>query len=204
MIVPRPPSWRIPVNPLRLLLVATVLARIGLPANLAISTYLKDGFTPAAIASDSQGNVYLAGGAVIDTAAQTTGAIVVKVDPKVTEYLYLAYLDSAASDQVSGIVIDGSGNAYITGWTTNPNFPVVGGGAIGTAPTGSSDTRSFVTKLNPQGSVVFSALIGGSAMSTARPSRSRPKARSSLAEWLRQRISTPGAYTCRTRPTSGS
>jgi uncharacterized protein (TIGR03437 family) len=156
------------VNPLRLLLVATIMVRIGLPANLAISTYLKDGFTPTAIASDSQGNVYLAGSTVIDAAAQTTGAIVAKVDPKATEYLYLAYLDSAASDQVSGIAIDGSGNAYITGWTTNPNFPAVGGGALGTAPTGSSDTRSFVTKLNPQGTVVFSVLIGGSAMSTAR------------------------------------
>src|ERR1700677_2136640 len=168
MIVPRPPLWRIPVNPLRLLLVATIMVRIGLPANLAISTYLKDGFTPTAIASDSQGNVYLAGSTVIDAAAQTTGAIVAKVDPKATEYLYLAYLDSAASDQVSGIAIDGSGNAYITGWTTNPNFPAVEGGALGTAPTGSSDTRSFVTKLNPQGTVVFSVLIGGSAMSTAR------------------------------------
>jgi uncharacterized protein (TIGR03437 family) len=144
------------------------MVRIGLPANLEISTYLKDGFTPAAIASDSQGNVYLAGSAVIDAASGTTGAVVAKLDSKAIQYLYLVYLDSAASDQVSAIAIDGSGNAYITGWTTNPNFPVVGGGALGTLPTGSGDSRPFVTKLNPQGEVVYSVLIGGSATSTAR------------------------------------
>ena len=45
---------------------------------------------------------------------------------------------------------------------------MVGGAALGTAPTSSTDTRSFVTKLDPQGTVVFSLLIGGSAMSTAK------------------------------------
>jgi len=120
------------VNPLRLLFFATIMVRIGCPANLAISTYLKDGFTPTAIASDSEGNVYLAGSAVIDGDSQTTAAIVAKLDSKATQYLYLLYLDSAASDHVSGIAIDGLGNAHITGWTTNPNFPVVGGGALGT------------------------------------------------------------------------
>ena len=89
------------MNPVRLLFVAAIMTQIGWPAKLVISTYLKDGFTPAAIASDSQGNIYLAGAAVIDAASQTTAAIVAKLDPKATEYLYLAYLDSAASDQVS-------------------------------------------------------------------------------------------------------
>ena len=82
------------------LLLAAATVRTGLPANLIISTYLKDGFTPSAIASDLQGNIYLAGSAVIDAASQATGAVVAKLDPKATQYLYLAYLDSAASDQV--------------------------------------------------------------------------------------------------------
>ena len=155
------------MNILRSLILAAATMSTCRPANLAISTYLKDGFTPTAIASDPQGNIYLAGIAVIDPASQTTGAVVVKLNPKVTQYLYLAYLDSAASDQVSAIAIDGAGNAYIAGSTTNPNFPAVAGAALGTAPTGATDTRSFVTKLNPEGAVVFSVLIGGSAMSTA-------------------------------------
>ncbi len=156
------------MNRLRSFLLAAAIAQTGFPANLVISTFLKDGFTPTAIASDPQGNIYLAGSAVIGPASQSTGALAAKLDPNATHYLYLAYLDSAANDQVTAIAVDAAGNAYITGWTTNPNFPVVGNGALGTAPTGGNDTRSFVTKLNPQGAVVFSVLIGGSAISTAK------------------------------------
>ena len=144
------------------------MSQSAVPATLAVSTYLKAGFTPAAIATDSQGNVYLAGSAVIDATSGATSAVVMKVDPKATQYLYVTYLDSAASDQVSGIAVDGVGNAYVVGWTTNPNFPQVGGSALGEAPASNSDTRSFVIKLSPQGAVMFSTLIGGSAMSTAR------------------------------------
>ena len=96
---PRSPApARTYVNLRNVLLLAAVLAPNGFSANLAISTYLKDGFTPAAIASDSQGNIYLAGSAVIDPASQATGAAVAKVNPKATQYLYFSYLDSASSD----------------------------------------------------------------------------------------------------------
>jgi uncharacterized protein (TIGR03437 family) len=138
------------------------------PASLTVSTFLKDGFTPSAIAADAQGNVYVAGSSIVDPAAQTTGAVVAKLDGKASQFLYLSYFDSAASDQISAITVDSAGNAYIAGWTGNPNFPATGGGALGTAPKSSSDLRSFVAKLNPQGAVVFAVLIGGSVASTAR------------------------------------
>ncbi|HZT33431.1 MAG TPA: SBBP repeat-containing protein [Bryobacteraceae bacterium] len=168
----------------------------GFSANLAISTYLKDGFTPAAIAADLQGNVYLAGSAVIDPASQATGAAVAKVNPQSAQYLYLSYLDSAASDQVAAIAVDSSGNAYVAGSTTNPNFPVIGGSAFGTAPAGGADARSFVTKLNPQGAVVFSVLIGGSAISTARGIAITPQGRILVSGIAASNgfPSTPGAY----------
>ena len=155
------------MNLLRALFFTAAVAQFGSAATLAISTYLKDGLTPAGIASDPQGNVYIAGTAVTDPLAQTTGAVVLKVNPTATGFLYLTYLDSAASDQVAGIAVDGAGNAYIAGSTSNPNFPVVGGGSLGTAPLSTKDSRPFVMKLNPQGSVVFAVLLGGSATSTA-------------------------------------
>ena len=127
----------------RSLLLAVLLEGTGLPANLALSTYLRDGFIPAAIASDALGNIYIAGSAVIDPASQATSAVVAKIDPKLSQYLYLAYLDSAAIDHVSAIAIDGAGNAYVTGWTTNPNFPVVGGGTLGT-PSGGQPRHAVV------------------------------------------------------------
>ncbi len=147
------------------LFVAAALVPTAWPANLVISTYLKDGFTPSAIASDAAGNIYLAGSAVIDPVSQTMGAVVAKLDPKASQYLYLTYFDSASNDQLSAITVDGAGNAFVAGWTTNPNFPNTG--TLGTAPTSITDTRAFVAKLSPQGSVVFSTLIGGSTTAQA-------------------------------------
>lgn len=51
---------------LRLSFLAAVLVQTCFSANLAVSTYFKDGFTPTAIASDTQGNILVAGSAVID------------------------------------------------------------------------------------------------------------------------------------------
>jgi hypothetical protein len=147
---------------------AAALVQTAWPASLTVSTFLKDGFTPTAIAADPHGNVYIAGSSVIDPTAETTSAVVAKVNSKASQYLYLTYFDSAASDQISAVAVDSAGNAYITGWTGNPNFPSTDGGALGTAPTSSSDLRSFVAKLNPQGVLVFAVLIGGSVASTAR------------------------------------
>ena len=153
---------------LRLFFLAALVAPVASSANLAISTYLKAGLIPTAITADSQGDIYLAGSAVIDPVSGATSAVVVKVDPKVTQYLYVAYLDSAAPDSIAGIAVDGAGNAYVAGTTSNANFPAIGGGALGTPPTSDADGRSFVTRLDAQGAVVFSVLIGGSAASSAR------------------------------------
>ena len=135
-------------------------------ANLAISTYLKVGFNPTAIASDSAGDLYLAGSTLIDPTSKTMSAVVAKLDPKASQFLYLIYFDSAANDRLSSIAVDSAGNAYVAGWTTNPNFPNAGA-ALGTAPTSSTDTRAFVAKLSPDGAVVFSVLIGGAATAQA-------------------------------------
>ncbi len=133
-------------------------------ADLAYSTYLRDGFTPTAMTSDAQGNLYIAGSAVTDPISRTTSAVVAKLDPKASRYLYLEYLDSAASDTISGLAIDSAGNLLVTGTTSNPYFPVTGN-ALGSAPSGANDTRAFVTRLSPNGVVLLSVLIGGSATS---------------------------------------
>ena len=159
------------MNAFRLLILAAALAPSCFPATLAVSTYFKDGFTPNAIASDAQGNIFIAGSAVIDPASGTFSAAVAKLNPQASQYVYLTYLDSASSDQVTAIAVDAAGNAYVTGWTTNPNFPVAGGSvgttALGTPPTSAQDPRSYVTKLSPDGAVLFSVLIGGSVASAA-------------------------------------
>jgi uncharacterized protein (TIGR03437 family) len=135
-------------------------------ASLAYSTYLKDGFTPNAMVSDAQGNLYLAGQAVTDPLSGATSAVAVKVDSHASKFLYFVYLDGAGSGTASAITVDSAGNAYIAGTTANPNFPATGG-RLGTLPTGPEDSRTFVTKLSPDGAVIFSVLVGGSASSFA-------------------------------------
>ena len=136
-------------------------------ANFSYSTYLRSGFTPTAMTSDAKGNLYLAGRAVIDPASRMMSAVVMKLDPKASQYVYIQYLDSSATDTIGGIAVDAAGNAYVTGYTTNANFPTTGGAVLGTAPTSSTDPRSFVTKLSPTGVIQFSVLIGGSTASNA-------------------------------------
>jgi len=135
-------------------------------ANLSYSTYLKDGFTPRTMVADAQGNLYISGLIVTDPAAGARSAVVAKLDPLASGFLYLAYLDSTASDNLTSIAVDAAGNAYVTGSTSNPNFPSTGG-TLATPPANAQDSRSFVTKLGPSGAVLFSVLVGGSAASSA-------------------------------------
>ena len=133
---------------------------------LMYSTYLRDSFTPHAIATDSSGNIYLAGNAIVDPATSQTTVLVVKLNPNTSEYLYVRYLGGSVNDNANALVVDSAGNAYVAGVTTSPDFPVTGGGNLATAPSIGTE-RSFVTKLNAAGQLVFSDLLGGSANSYA-------------------------------------
>src|SRR5580658_1323658 len=134
---------------------------------LTYSTYLRDSFTPKAIATDSSGNIYITGYAIVDPAAAQTAVLVIKLNPQASQYLYVRYLSGSVDDYANAVAVDGAGNAYIAGSTASPDFPVTSGGNLGTAPAGLASQRSFVAKLDPTGNVVFSDLLGGSAWSAA-------------------------------------
>lgn len=134
---------------------------------LAYSTYLRDAFTPQAVAVDAAGDIYLAGNAVVDPVTQQTTALVVKLNPKGTQYLYVRYIGGSVKDSASAIAVDSAGNAYVVGSTASPDFPVTSGGNLGIEPSSTSDSRSFAVKLDPNGVVLFSDLLGGPAASSA-------------------------------------
>ena len=133
---------------------------------LTYSTYLRDSFTPKAIATDSSGNIYLAGNAIVDPATLQSTVLVVKLNPQASQYLYVRYLGGSVKDSANAIAVDPAGNVYVAGSTASPDFPVTSGGNLGTSP-GPSSQRSFVAKLDPSGGLVFSDLLGGSAASAA-------------------------------------
>ncbi len=134
---------------------------------LTYSTYLRDNFTPTAIATDTSGNIYMAGTATVDPALYQTTVLIVKLNPQASQYLYVRFLGGSVYDSASAIAVDSAGNAYVAGTTGSPDFPVTSGGNLGTTPAGLTGERSFVSKLDPNGQLVFSDLLGGATISHA-------------------------------------
>ncbi len=95
------------------------------------------------------------------------GAFVTKLNAAGNALLYSTYLGGIKYDYGSGIAVDGSGNAYVTGEAGQLNFPGEGArfpttaGAFQTSNDGGGND-AFVAKLNAAGSaLVYSTLLGG-------------------------------------------
>jgi uncharacterized protein (TIGR03437 family) len=134
------------------------------------------GVSGAAVAVDASGNAYLSGYTTsvdfpLQNAAEGTpqgasaDAFVAEIDPTGSKLLYSTYLGGINGDQDGmGIAVDSSGNAYVTGFTSSPNFPTTPG-AYRVAPydaiTRNGSTNAFVTKINANGSIGYSTYLGG-------------------------------------------
>ncbi len=129
------------------------------------------------IAVDGAGNAYVTGGTRSSEAAfpvtvgpdltlnDTSGsddAFVAKVNAAGTALIYCGYIGGSSWDEGFGIAVDGSGNAYVTGWTssTEATFPVTGGPDV--SFNGGGDV--FVAKVNAAGTALaYCGYIGGSS-----------------------------------------
>lgn len=78
------------------------------------------------------------------------------IDPTVSFTVFLA---GNSQDVANAVAVDGSGNAYVTGYTLSPNFPRVG---ESNGYEGSYD--AFVTKLSPTGAILYSTYWGGTGV----------------------------------------
>jgi uncharacterized protein (TIGR03437 family) len=142
------------------------------------------------IAVDASGNVYIAGGTDSNNFPTTAGALktdftsqnpaqshcfVTKLNAAGNALAYSTYLGGRGTDRCYAITTDAAGNAYVTGRTSSPNFPVSenapqtnfrGGDPqlnMAGSPIGVAGADAFVAKLNPAGSaIVFATFIGGS------------------------------------------
>ncbi|MCL5959745.1 MAG: SBBP repeat-containing protein, partial [Chloroflexi bacterium] len=76
-----------------------------------------------------------------------------------TDLLYSTFLGGSGYHYGYGIVVDSSGAAYVTGFTTSPWDPTTPGAFD---PTWNGESDAFVTKLNPSGTQpVYSTYLGG-------------------------------------------
>jgi len=160
---------------------------------LLYSTYLGGGAStvtgqaitePFGIAVDSSGNAFVAGDTYSSDFPVTSGAFqtvnhaaavgrenafVTKLNPTGTALLYSTYLGgsgntlNSAGDDASAIVVDGLGDAFVTGLAASHDFPTTPGAFQTTNNTNAKqNSTAFVTKLNPDGTaLLYSTYLGG-------------------------------------------
>jgi hypothetical protein len=140
---------------------------------LTYSTYLggSGGDQAYAIAVDSSLNAYVTGitasvnfpttpGVVQTTNAGGGGDVfLTKFNPAGTGVEFSVFLGGSGVDAPSAMLLDSSGNIYITGSTLSPNFPTTSGVL---QPTYGGNGDAFLAELDPSGSsLVFSTYLGG-------------------------------------------
>ena len=97
-------------------------------------------------------------------------AFVAKLNPAGSALVYSTFLGGTDIDDARGIAVDATGNAYVTGETTSPDFPTTAG-ALARTNHGAYDV--FVTKLNPGGSaLIYSTYLAERTWTTASESPS--------------------------------
>src|SRR5262249_40112987 len=77
-------------------------------------------------------------------------AFITKFNPAGAALDYATYLGGSGRDSASAVVVDGSGNAYVTGETSSPDFPTAA--PLQATLRGFND--AFVAKLNSAGSAL--------------------------------------------------
>ncbi len=123
-----------------------------------------------AVALDASGNAYITGATKSTDYDITTGAFqttnggeydvfVTKLNSTGTALLYSTYIGGGSDDYGSGVALDASGNANITGYTESTDYDITTG-AFQTTFEGNYDV--LVTKLNSNGTaLIYSTYIGG-------------------------------------------
>ena len=151
---------------------------------VGFTTFSASGNPTQGMAVDPAGSVYVTGrtqstdfpvlGAVqgANTANGFTG-FVAKLNPAGSQLIYSTYIGGggfgdATTTQPYAIAVDSSGSAYITGFTSAPQFPVTAGAyqticgnLVPTKTNCPNSGSAFLTKLSPNGgSLVYSTFFG--------------------------------------------
>jgi hypothetical protein len=153
-------------------------------ASLLYSTYLGGSGLDQGngVAVDASGNAYVAGGTTsiasslgftppsgayqpnckLDSGACLGDALVAKFALSgAPSLVHFTYLGGSLADSATGIAVDSSEDAYVTGSTSSTDFPI--SPAVSQPTYGGGNADAFVTELNPTFSgLVYSTYLGGS------------------------------------------
>jgi hypothetical protein len=145
---------------------------------LVFSTYLSGSQFDqvGGLAVDTNGNTYITGSTFSkdfptkapfqSASAGGINAVVAKFSPS-GSLVYSSFFGGAIADYGNAIAVDSSGNAYIAGKTSSPNFPTVN--PFQNSPGKPYNTTAFVAKVNAAGSALaYSTFLGGSNFDEAR------------------------------------
>ena len=150
--------------------------RVIIDPTLVYSTYLGAGADLAfGIAVDNSGDAIIVGqttstnfplaspfqASCNSCSSGLSDAFVSKLNPSGSALVYSSYLGGNSTDFAHAVAVDSSGNAYVTGFTTSTNFPTTFG-ALGNNTFSPTPTGSFVTKIDPSGGVLYSAIVANS------------------------------------------
>jgi uncharacterized protein (TIGR03437 family) len=167
------------------------LMRLDPAGRIIYTTYFggEDGDTVTDMTLDSAGRVFLTGSTTsrdfpVVNAVQrdrhgSIDAFVCQLSPN-GGFVYSTYLGGQRDDSANAIAADSTGNAYVTGYTRSPDFPVTEG-AFQTRPVQpnpfQSPANAFVTKISPEGTrLVYSTLLGGTQVTCSGGSSCIPAA----------------------------
>jgi uncharacterized repeat protein (TIGR01451 family) len=94
----------------------------------------------------------------------TVDAFAARLTSAGDDLVYSTYLGGKEVDQANGVAVDESGNATLVGFTFSKDFPVSPGVF---QPARSGDEDAFVTRLGPNGSLLWSTYLGGEDLTAA-------------------------------------
>lgn len=126
-----------------------------------------------AITIDASGNAYVTGETHSNDFDITSGSyqtshggyvdvFVTKLNSSGSSLVYSTFIGGNNFEVGNSIVVDASGNTYITGYTHSSNFDIVTGAY---QPTHDGYVDAFVTKLNSNGNaLVYSTFLGGGGL----------------------------------------
>ena len=120
----------------------------------------------AGLATDIDGNIFLAGQTASLDFPHTTGskagdvdAFILKMNPAGDQLVYATFIGGTLSDGATDVAVDAAGCAYVVGTTASVDFPAVN--AIRSSPGTSGRGEGFLAKFDATGAIVYSTFIGG-------------------------------------------